>query len=121
MQGNSVSPSVRLNKKSRVEVISLGRGEEKNLLVWLYPAGASDESKAARLQRRSFRISLKCAEKKGYTKQRFSKIIQVGILHSASCACMVSKPSARFILPLSDNVWLLCRYQITLGHDPSSF
>jgi len=121
MQGNSVSPSVRLNKKSRVEVISLGRGEEKNLLVWLYPAGASDELKAARLQRRSFRISLKCAEKKGYTKQRFSKIIQVGILHSASCACMVSKPSARFTLPLSDNVWLLCWYQITLGHDLSSF
>lgn len=77
MQGNAVGPSVRLNKKSKVETLSLGRGEEKNLLVWLFPSGASDEAKAARLQRRSFRLSLKCIEKKGYSKQRFSKIVQV--------------------------------------------
>ncbi|KAG0580510.1 hypothetical protein KC19_4G178800 [Ceratodon purpureus] len=69
-------PSVIVNKKSKVDLITLGKGEEKNLLVWFFPAGASDELKAARLQRRNFRLSLKCAEKKGYSKQRFSKIIQ---------------------------------------------
>jgi hypothetical protein len=121
--GNSVSPSVRLNKKSRVEVISLGRGEEKNLLVWLYPAGASDESKAARLQRRSFRISLKCAEKKGYTKQRFSKIIQCKAqvctsivklssleLNFGDCNIGSAKSSSVQILNLSDLPALVSSY-----------
>ncbi|XP_024373820.1 uncharacterized protein [Physcomitrium patens] len=74
--GNPAGPSVIVNKKSKVDMITLAKGEEKNLLVWLFPAGASDDLKAARLQRRNFRLSLKCAEKKGYSKQRFSKIIQ---------------------------------------------
>lgn len=77
LQGNPAGPSVIVNKKSKVDMITLAKGEEKNLLVWLFPAGASDDLKAARLQRRNFRLSLKCAEKKGYSKQRFSKIIQV--------------------------------------------
>lgn len=80
VQENSAGPSVILNKKSKVDMITLGKGQEKNLLVWFFPAGASDEIKAARLQRRNFRLSLKCAEKKGYSKQRFSKIIQVFLI-----------------------------------------
>lgn len=80
LQENSAGPSVILNKKSKVDMITLGKGQEKNLLVWFFPAGASDEIKAARLQRRNFRLSLKCAEKKGHSKQRFSKIIQVFLI-----------------------------------------
>jgi len=85
VQENRSGPSIIVNKKSKVDMITLGKGEEKNLLVWFFPAGSSDEMKAARLQRRNFRLSLKCAEKKGYSKQRFSKIIQVfGVLHGFS-------------------------------------
>ena len=80
MQEKPAGPSVIVNKKSKVDLITLGKGEGKNLLVWFFPAGASDELKAARLQRRNFRLSLKCAEKKGYSKQRFSKIIQVFVI-----------------------------------------
>lgn len=85
VQGNSIGASINFDKKSRVEVLSLERGEEKNLLVWFYAAGALDEAKAARLQRRTFRLSLKCAEKKGRSKLRFSNIIQVCIKGSCSC------------------------------------
>ncbi|KAL2649598.1 hypothetical protein R1flu_017726 [Riccia fluitans] len=74
--GDCLGTRVNFDKKNRVEELSLGRGEEKNLLVWFYPAGASDESKALKLQRRTFRLSLKCVEKKGRSKQRFSNIIQ---------------------------------------------
>lgn len=80
VQENPAGPSIIVNKKSKVDMITLGKGEEKNMLVWFFPAGASDEIKAARLQRRNFRLSLKCAEKKGYNKQRFSKIIQVFVI-----------------------------------------
>jgi len=80
VQENPAGPIVIVNKKSKVDMITLGKGEEKNLLVWFFPAGSSDEMKAARLQRRNFRLSLKCAEKKGYSKQRFSKIIQVFVI-----------------------------------------
>ncbi|KAL3702130.1 hypothetical protein R1sor_020152 [Riccia sorocarpa] len=74
--GDCWGTRVNFDKKSRVEEVSLDRGEEKNLLVWFYPAGASDDSKALKLQRRTFRLSLKCVEKKGRSKQRFFNIIQ---------------------------------------------
>lgn len=77
LQGDCLGTRVNFDKKNRVEELSLGRGEEKNLLVWFYAAGASDEAKAPKLQRRTFRLSLKCVEKKGRSKQRFSNIIQV--------------------------------------------
>ncbi|CAM6083476.1 unnamed protein product [Calypogeia fissa] len=93
--GNTLGASINLDKKSRVEVLSLERGEEKNLLVWFYPAVALDEAKAARLQRRTFRISLKCAEKKGRSKLRFSNIIQCKARISTSIV-KLSTPELNF-------------------------
>ncbi|XP_024391254.1 uncharacterized protein [Physcomitrium patens] len=121
--GNPACPSVTVNKKSKVDMITLANGEEKNLLVWFFPTGASDELKAARLQRRNFRLSLKCVEKKGYGKQRFSKIIQCKSqictsivklstqeLNFGDCNVGSTKASSVQILNLSDLPALITPY-----------
>ncbi|BBM97058.1 hypothetical protein MPTK1_1g02700 [Marchantia polymorpha subsp. ruderalis] len=93
--GDCLGTRVNFDKKNRVEELSLGRGEEKNLLVWFYAAGASDEAKAPKLQRRTFRLSLKCVEKKGRSKQRFSNIIQ-GKARVCTSIVKLSTPELNF-------------------------